>query len=78
MEKTHICRCYSKLPFGLRLAPKILNALADALERCVAKKGVDHIYHYLDDFIVVGPPDNETCSYYLETLKRCVVNLVSH
>ena len=39
------------LPFGLRSAPKIFNAVADALEWCVAKQGVTHIFHYLDDFI---------------------------
>ena len=59
----------TKLPFGLRSAPKIFTALADALEWCVAKEGVEHIYHYLDDFIVVGPPDSEACLCYLETLK---------
>ena len=31
------------LPFGLRSAPKIFNAVADALEWCVAKKNVDFI-----------------------------------
>ena len=35
------------LPFGLRSVPKIFNAVADALEWCVAKKGVDYIFHYL-------------------------------
>ena len=43
------------LPFGLRSAPKIFNALADALEWCVASGGVVNIFHYLDDFAVVGP-----------------------
>ena len=33
------------LPFGLRSAPKIFNAIADALEWCVAREGVHNIYH---------------------------------
>ena len=50
-----------KLPFGLRSAPKIFNALADGLEWCVSKEGVPYIYHYLDDFIVLGPPGSPVC-----------------
>ena len=44
------------LPFGLRSAPKIFNALADAVEWCILQEGVPHVYHYLDDFAVVAPP----------------------
>ncbi len=39
------------LPFGLRSAPKIFNALADAVEWMV---GSTDVWHYLDDFIVCG------------------------
>ena len=63
------------LPFGLRSAPKIFNAVADALEWCVSKEGVELIFHYLDDFAVVGPPDSPACSQYLEILKRLCVQL---
>jgi len=45
------------LPFGL----EDFTALADAHERCVVK---EYIYHYLHDFIVLGPPDSEACIYY--------------
>ena len=38
------------LPFGLSSAPKIFNAVADALEWIVGKEGVRFIFHYLDDF----------------------------
>ena len=43
------------LPFGLRSAPKIFNAVADALEWCIAKEGVEAIYHYLDDCHLGSP-----------------------
>ena len=41
------------LPFGLSSAPKIFNSVADALEWCVSREGVEFIFHYLDDFAVV-------------------------
>jgi hypothetical protein len=49
------------LPFGLRSAPKIFTALADAMEWIFKKNGVADIWHYLDDFITVGPPDSDEC-----------------
>ena len=58
------------LPFGLRSAPKIFNAVADALEWCITKAGVQVLYHYLDDFVVLGPPGSEECAEHLQILKR--------
>ena len=63
------------LPFGLRSAPKIFNAMADGLEWCISDEGVKDIFHYLDDFAVVGPPDSNTCQRYLSTLKRVCQDL---
>jgi len=41
------------LPFGLRSAPKIFTALADAIE-CIAKsQGVENLWHYLDNLFCV-------------------------
>ena len=42
------------LPFGLRSAPKIFSAVADALQWIVVKKGVRNLLYYLDDFIFVS------------------------
>ena len=42
------------LPFGLRSAPKIFSAVADALQWIVVNKGVRNLLHYLDDFIFVS------------------------
>eukprot|EP00731_Ephydatia_muelleri_P013512 Em0007g822a len=42
------------LPFGLRSAPKIFTAVADALEWCLRSCGIAHTHHYLDDFVVLG------------------------
>ena len=43
-------------PFRLRPAPKIFNTLADSLEWYLRHQGIEHVFHYLDDFIVVGAP----------------------
>ena len=44
------------LPFGLRSAPKIFNAVADALEWIVGRQVPGKVIHYLDDFLFVGRP----------------------
>ena len=60
------------LPFGLCSAPKIFTAVADALEWCIAKQGVEWIYHYLDDFITLGPPQSDVCMRNLQLIvKEC-------
>ena len=44
----------SVLPFGLRSAPKIFNAMADALQCVMEQHGVRAMVHYLDDYLVLG------------------------
>ena len=58
------------LPFGLRSAPKIFTALADALEWCIRQHSVPFIDHYLDDFIIVGPPHSDVCARALAALEE--------
>ena len=77
LDRTWLGMCWkeqiyvdSKLPFDLRSAPKIFNALADALEWCMVEAGVQTVYHYLDDFIVVGPPSSEICAEHLQILHK--------
>ena len=41
------------LPFGLRSAPKIFNAVADGLQWILGEAGVEGL-HYLDDYIIFG------------------------
>ena len=57
------------LPFGLRSAPKIFTALADALQWTLQQRGVLTVDHYLDDFITMGPPDTEVCSRNLALIQ---------
>ena len=49
------------LPFGLRSAPKIFTAVADALQWAMRQKGVTMVEHYLDDFITIGAPHSREC-----------------
>ena len=56
------------LPFGLRLAPKIFSALADAAEWIVRQQGVEFVIHYLDDFLVVATANEFSGSHSLRLL----------
>ena len=46
------------LPFGLRSAKIIFTGVADALQWIIESNGVQHIMHYLDDYMLLGPPDS--------------------
>ena len=56
------------LPFGLRSAPKIFNAVADALNWHLLQAGIRYLLHYLDDFIIIGSPDSMECQAALAVL----------
>ena len=58
------------LPFGLRSAAKIFNAVADALNWHLQQKGIPWSYHYLDDFVIIGPPHSPQCANSLAILDR--------
>ncbi len=58
------------LPFGLRSAPKIFNAVANALQWHLAQAGVEVLFHYLDDFIMVAPPESHLCHAWLQILMQ--------
>ena len=50
------------LPFGLRSAPLIFTAVADALQWIMQRKGVSYVDHYIDDFITAGRKQSDECS----------------
>ena len=52
------------LPFGLCSAPKIFNAVADAVHWILARSSIDTL-HYLDNFLIIGPRDKEECEAVL-------------
>ena len=47
------------LPFGLRSAPKIFSAIADAIQWVLRHHGIPNLLHYLDDFIFVARSTTE-------------------
>ena len=60
------------LPFGLRSAPKVFTAVADALMWIFRKYGVCAGIHYLDDYLFVGAPDSNECQQAIAlALKIC-------
>lgn len=50
------------LPFGLRSAPKVFSAVADAMAWILFKRGIQFLLHYLDDFLLVGSPGSSEAS----------------
>ena len=58
------------LPFGLRSAPKLFNILADLLSWVTTQQGVTFSIHYLDDFLMSGPPDSTVCQQNLNTFTQ--------
>ena len=49
------------LPFGLRSAPFIFTAIADALMWIMEQKGVTWAIHHIDDFLTLGKPGTPEC-----------------
>lgn len=65
----------SMLPFGLRSAPKVFNAVADALNWVFCKSGIDFCMHYLDDFVVIGAPDAYQCHRVMAVVEEVCLRL---
>ena len=63
------------LPFGLRSAPKIFTAVADAVQWILQQEGVRFVIHFLDDFLLVGAPESGECAFALSVLFRVFARL---
>ena len=50
------------LAFGLRSAPKIFSAVADALQWMLSQRAITNILHYLNDFIFVAASVDQAVS----------------
>ena len=57
------------LPFGLRSAPLIFSAVADALQWMMEMRGATWVRHYVDDFITVGS-NVEECARNAEVMHK--------
>ena len=58
------------LPFGLRSAPLLFTALADALQWVMERRGATWVGHYIDDFITMGPPGSPECGSNVAIMKE--------
>ena len=58
------------LPFGLRSAPMIFSAVADALPWMMQQRGVSWLAHYVDDFLTVGAPGTSECESNSDLMHR--------
>ena len=61
---------FISVPFGLRSAPKIFNAVVDALNWYLHQARIQNILHYLDDFIIITPPGSAEGQKCLAILDR--------
>ena len=58
------------LPFGLRSAPLIFSAVADALLWIMQKRGVTWAIHYIDDLLTLGAPDSSECFRNMQLMEE--------
>ena len=58
------------LPFGLRSAPLIFTAVADALQWMMLRDGASFVDHYVDDFVTVGKPRSDECARNARVMHR--------
>lgn len=58
------------LPFGLRSAPLLFSAAADALQWVAERNGVSWVKHYINDFVTLGSPGSPECANNMATVKK--------
>ena len=51
----------TSLPYGLRSTPKIFSAVADAVEWILHQEGIEVVFHYLDDFLLISALSTPEC-----------------
>jgi hypothetical protein len=62
-------------PFGLRSAPKLFTALAEALEWIIRKRGWSWLLKHIDDFLIMGKAGTNECSHNLQVFKDMCAEL---
>ena len=70
------------LPFGLRSAPKIFNAIADFIAWVLTCQGIQYQLHYLDDFLFIEPSNpqrgEESRAIALRTFEKLGIPVALH
>jgi len=59
------------LPIGLRSAPIIFTAVADGLQWILIQEGINHLLHYLDDYIFLASSEEEANSQKSQFISTC-------
>ena len=44
--------------------------MADALDWILKQSGIRQVFHYLDDFVIIGPPSSPQCAIDLNRLEQ--------
>ena len=70
MDWDHSLYINTCLPFWLRSAPKLFNVLANLLSWILTQKRISPLFHYLDDFLLLGPPGSSACANNLAAIKE--------
>ena len=64
------------LPFSFRSAPYLFNRLSQAIHWILANNyGVQHLLHYLDDFLTAGAADSPVCYHNLNAMLSLCQNI---
>ena len=63
------------LPFGLRSAPILFSAVADAIQGMVQLQGVSFVEHYIDDFITMGTAGTQECAENIRIMHQTCMEL---
>ena len=63
------------LPFVLQSSHKIFNSIADAERWIVCEQRVSKVFHYLDDFLIVGNPNARDRTVQLSMLRKVFEHL---
>jgi hypothetical protein len=50
------------LPFGMKSSPGIWERYASLAEWILKRRGVKHVLHYVDDYLVGGAPESDECA----------------
>ena len=57
------------LPFGLRSAPLLFTAVADALKWAMEDRGMTWVGHYIEDFFTLGAAGSHECATNVSMMK---------
>ena len=71
-----------RLPFALRLVPKVFTVFADQVAQSIHCRGVHWLLHFLDDFLLFGAPGTlevaSAAAMAMEVLANASIPVAAH